>query len=56
MVKAIEAYSELARIEMSEEDKYWILEFGGCFTEENLVMNEFGNYLIEAINGADWLV
>lgn len=53
IVRAIEAYRDFSRIEMTESDKYWILEFRDCFTDEKMVVNEFGNYLIEAANGAD---
>lgn len=56
VVRAIKAYEELSRIEMTENEKYWILEFFDCFTDEKLLVNEFGNYLIEAANGADGLV
>ena len=56
ILNAIEEYRDISRIEMSEDEKYWILEFHNCCVDETLVVAEFGNYLIDAANGVGVLI
>lgn len=47
---AVNAYRELAKIEVQEQDFYWIIQFGQCRYEEKQTVAEFENYLIDRMN------
>lgn len=47
---AIYAYSDLARIRLDSNGKYWRCEFFQCQYEEKRTILEFENYLIELCN------
>lgn len=47
---AVNAYRELAKIEVREQDPYWIIHFRQCRYEERQTAAEFENYLIDRMN------
>lgn len=47
---AMNAYRELAKIEVQEQDFYWIIQFWQCRYEEKQTVAEFENYLIDRMN------
>ena len=44
--QAVSDYGNIAKIVVSEDDKYWILEFSECVADEDITKMEFENYLI----------
>ena len=52
--KAIQAFSQIAMIRLTEEDeKYYILTFEQCMADPQRTMDEFGNYVLaETIKAA----
>ncbi|MBR3354526.1 MAG: HxsD-like protein [Oscillospiraceae bacterium] len=44
--KAIEAYSSLVSIRMSEDDQYYYCSFSDFKYEAELTINEFNNYVL----------
>lgn len=47
---AIRAYDGIAKITIIQNKTYHICQFSNCIADNTLVMNEFGNYLIELLN------
>lgn len=47
---AVDAFQELAKIEVREQDSYWIVCFRQCRYEEKQTVAEFENYLIDRMN------
>ena len=52
--KAIQAFSQIATIRLTEEDeKYYMLMFEQCMADPQRIMDEFGNYVLaETIKAA----
>lgn len=50
IMKAIHDYNNIAEINMSLEQNYFVCEFSKCITDAEHVKNEFTNYLIEILN------
>lgn len=51
LLKAINAYSNISKIELFEEDKeHYRCRFSESSIDCHIVMNEFDNYLIEIMN------
>ncbi len=50
LLNAINSYNELCKVNVTENNKYWIIEYEDCIVDEELLNKEFGNYLIDAIN------
>lgn len=48
--KAINDYSELAKIVLYQKDNYYILDFDNCVYDFNITIKEFENYLIDLSN------
>lgn len=50
IIRAINDYSKLAKITLSEESNYYICSFNNCVIASERVKHEFSNYLIEVMN------
>lgn len=48
--KAINDYSDIANIILSQDTDYFVLEFSKCVYESNITIKEFENYLIDLSN------
>lgn len=49
IVNASNAFTEFCRIEVKDNNEYWLLNFTDCVTEEKTIIAEFENYLIDLI-------
>lgn len=50
IVQAITDFLQLAIIQLSESDRYWICSFKQCKVSASRIINEFENYLIDLSN------
>lgn len=50
LAAAIKDYKKIAKIKLSEDAEYFKCEFSKCAAATQLVIDEFGNYLIELMN------
>lgn len=51
--KAIQAYSKLAVVDVSEEKEYYKCIFSNCVIDAERIACEFNNYLIELLNSTE---
>ena len=52
IIKAIDDYKKLAKIDLSENLEYYICDFADCVIDPERIIKEFGNYLIEIMNSS----
>lgn len=52
LITGAKAFQKLCKISISDYGEYWKVNFENCIEDEQLTKKEFGNYIIEIINGA----
>ena len=50
VVAAVEAFGDICKTFVTENDGYWVVNFSDYSVEKSLLIREFGNYLIDIIN------